>query len=254
MLTWRREQSLIPIRPQHQQRQRKTAIRRRRKLRLQCRSQDWMAVLQRATETRRQNLHLHLQLRSGRLRNGKRVGAHGKLHHLRNGGEFRFPGKNSRKSAGECRQDTHSLCTSVQYSLFTSAERTSRAWLKGQHGSSHTDCSVIFVRLKRICHLVLHMSHPLLLSHLPFTTSTSSSSFTLLSTTTPEHAAQSGQHDLLQEHPVHHQFLQDLPVDKRRHQEPFWRENLQSGGNQNILHKNPEFRCTRILGEFAKIQ
>ena len=61
------------------------------------------------------------------------------------------------------------------------------------------------------------MSRPLLLSHLPFTTSTPSSSFTLLSSTTPEHA-------------VHHQPLQDLPVDKRRHQEPLWRENLQSGG------------------------
>ena len=46
-----------------------------------------------------------------------------------------------------CRQDTHSQCTSVQYSLFTSAERTSRAWLKSQHGSSNTDCSVIFARL-----------------------------------------------------------------------------------------------------------
>ena len=32
-------------------------------------------------ETRRQHLHLHLQLRSGPLRNGKRVGAHGNLHH-----------------------------------------------------------------------------------------------------------------------------------------------------------------------------
>ena len=42
-------------------------------------------------------------------------------------------------------------------------------------GTSHTDCSVIFVRLKRICHLVLHLSHPLLFSHL-----TSSSSFTRL--------------------------------------------------------------------------
>ena len=57
-------------------------------------------------------------------------------------------------------------------------------------GSSHTDCSVIFVRLKRILHLVLHMSHP----WLPFTTSTSSSSFTLHSTT-QEHAAQSVQQD-----------------------------------------------------------
>ena len=75
------------------------------------------------------------------------------------------------------------------------------------------------------------MSHPLLLSHLPRTTSTPSSSFTLLSTTTPEHALQSGQHDLLKEHPVHHQPLRDLPVDKQRHQEPLWRENLQCGGN-----------------------
>ena len=74
------------------------------------------------------------------------------------------------------------------------------------------------------------MSHLLLLSHVPFTTSTSSSSFTLLSTTTPERALQSGTHDPLQEHPVHHQPLQDLPVDKRRHQEPLLRENLQSGG------------------------
>ena len=41
-------------------------------------------------ETRRQHLHLHLQLRSGRLRNGKQVGARGNLHHLRNGGDFGF--------------------------------------------------------------------------------------------------------------------------------------------------------------------
>ena len=71
------------------------------------------------------------------------------------------------------------------------------------------------------------MSHPLLLSHLPFTTSSSSSSFTLPFTTTPEHAL----HDLLQEHPVHHAHLHALPVDKQRHQESLWRENLQSGGN-----------------------
>ena len=74
------------------------------------------------------------------------------------------------------------------------------------------------------------MSHPCWLTHLPFTTSTSFSSFTLRSTTTQEHAAQSGHHDLLKEHQVHHQPLQDLPVDKRRHQEPLWREYLQSGG------------------------
>ena len=57
------------------------------------------------------------------------------------------------------------------------------------------------------------MSHPLLLSHLPFPTSTSSSSFTRPSTT------------------VHHDHLQALPVDKQRHQVSLWRENLQSGGN-----------------------
>ena len=75
------------------------------------------------------------------------------------------------------------------------------------------------------------MSHLLLFSNLPFTTSTSSSSFTLPSTTTQEHAVQSGQHDLLQKHPVHHEHLQALPVDKQRHQESLCRENLQSGGN-----------------------
>ena len=74
------------------------------------------------------------------------------------------------------------------------------------------------------------MSHPWL-PHLPFTTSTSSSSFTLPSTTTPEHALQSGQHDLLQEHSVHPAHLQAPSVDKLRHQESLWREDLQSGGN-----------------------
>ena len=98
-------------------------------------------------------------------------------------------------------------------------------------GSSHTDCSVIFVRLKRICHRVSHMSYPLLLSHLPFTSSTSPSSFTLPSTTSKEHAAQSVQYGHLQEHPVHHEHLQALPVDKQGHQESLWRDSLRSGGN-----------------------
>ena len=68
----------------------KSAIRRRRKLRPQSRSRDWMAVLQSHGESRRQHLHLHLQLRSGRLHNGRRVGARGNPHHLRNGGDFGF--------------------------------------------------------------------------------------------------------------------------------------------------------------------
>ena len=66
---------------------------------------------------------------------------------------------------------------------------------------------------------------------MPFTTSTSSSSFTLPSTTTQEHAAQPVQHDHFQEHPVHHEHPQALPIDKQRHQESLWRETLQSCGN-----------------------
>ena len=52
----------------------------------------------------------------------------------------------TRRSAQSCILDTHSQHTFVQCSLFTSAERIARASLK--------NCSVIFVRLKRICHLV----------------------------------------------------------------------------------------------------
>ena len=59
-----------------------------------------------------------------------------------------------------CRQDTDSQHTSVQYSLFTSAERIARA------------CA-----LERSCHLVRTRLTLLLLSDLLFTTSTSSSSF-----------------------------------------------------------------------------
>ena len=132
------------------------------------------------------------------------------LHHVKNGGDFGF--LELQKIDGRCRQDTHSLCTSVQYRLFTSAERTPRAWLRS-HGLQ--------------CHPVLHMFHPCwTLPDLPFTTSTSSSSFTLPSTTTPEHAAQPVQHNQLREHPGRHAHLQALPVDKLRHQESLWREDL----------------------------
>ena len=81
-------------------------------------------------ETRRQHLHLHLQLRSGRLRNGKRVGAHGILRHLRNGGGFGslegIP-ENRRRSVDST---PISAAHTAQHSLFTSAERVARAWLE----------------------------------------------------------------------------------------------------------------------------
>ena len=178
-------------------------------------------------ETGRQ--HLHLQLRSGQLRNGKRVGAHGSLHLLRNGGDFGFLERIPENRRGvETRHPpkiTH-LCSTV-----CSQARNAHHAL----GSSHTDCSVIFCAPeKNLSYGVAHVS-PLLFSHLPFTTSTSSSSFTLPSATTQEHAAQSVPQDQLQEHPVHHAHLQALPADKLRHQDSLWRENLQSGGNPRTI-------------------
>ena len=113
-----------------------------------------------------------------------------------------------------CRTPTHNICA-VQ-SVHKPGTHTTR--------SSHTDCSVIFVRLKIVLPSGVHVSHPWL-THLPISTSKSSFSFTLPSTTTQEHAAQPVRHDLLREHPMHHEPLQALPVDKQRHQESLWREN-----------------------------
>ena len=61
------------------------------------------------------------------------------------------------------------------------------------------------------------MSHPWLFSHAPSSMSTSSSSPTYPTTQ--------------REHSAHHALLQDHLVDKLRHQESLWREDLQSGGN-----------------------
>ena len=74
-----------------------------------------------------------------------------------------------------------------------------------------------FCAWKELSHLVCCMSHPWL-SHLLFTTSKSSSSSPTFPTTH-------------REHPVHHAHLQAPSVDKLRHQESLWREDLQSGGN-----------------------
>ena len=64
------------------------------------------------------------------------------------------------------------------------------------------------------------------------TTSTSSFSFTLPSTTTPEHAKQSGQYDLLQEQSsAWSTSSKQRPLEKHRYQEPPCRENQQRGGN-----------------------
>ena len=179
-----------------------------------------MAVLQRANgEARRQ--HLHLQLRSGQLHSGKRVGAHS-LHHLRNGGDFGFLERIPENRPVV--QTGHPLTAHI-----CAAQSVHK---RGTHRTrSAQELHKKLCALDKNLSSGLHMSHPLLFSHLPFTSSTSSSSFTLPSTTTQEHAAQPVQHDHLQEHPVHHAHLHALPVDKQRLQESLWRENLQSGGN-----------------------
>ena len=154
--------------------------------------------------------------------------------------------KELQKMDGRCSQDAHSQYTFVQYSQFTSAERTPRAWIKPARLNAENLCAH-----EKCLSSDPHMSHPFLFSHLPRTTSTSSSSFTLPSTTTPEHALQWGQHDLLQEHPVHHQPLQERPIEKHRYQEPLLRENQQSGGN---LRTTFTTISVELLGESGESQ
>ena len=84
------QQTLIPTHPQHQQRQRQNQQFEGGENSDHCVDRKTGCITESHRKTRRQHLHLQLQLRSGPLRNGKRVGAHGNLHHLRNGGDFGF--------------------------------------------------------------------------------------------------------------------------------------------------------------------
>ena len=147
-----------------------------------------------------------------------------------------------------CRQDTHTQCTysEVQSLHKRGTHRTRLAGELQRHLCAHEESLSSGP----------HMSHPLLLSHLPCTTSTSSSSFTLPATTTPEHSLQSGQHDLLQEYSVHHQPLQALPVEKQRYQEPLWRESRQSDGNLRNTSSTgfePKELATKELATVSRI-
>ena len=89
-----------------------------------------------------------------------------------------------------CRQYTHKHCTFRRSTVSTQARNASHAL--GSRIAQH------------LCAPEKNLSSGPHMSHQPFTTSTASSSLTLPSTTTPEHALQSGQHDPLQECPVHH--------------------------------------------------
>ena len=150
---------------------------------------------------------------------------------------------------GFCGQYTHTHAHTAQYTLFTSAERIASAWLEAQ---------VTRIAVSSLCAwkgsvIWSARSHLLLLTHLPRTTSTSSSSFT----TTSEHAPQSAQHDLLQEHPVHHQPLQAVLVDSVAiKKNPLWRENLQSDGNlRNTISTGyePKELATKEIATVSRI-
>ena len=109
-------QSLRPIRPEHQRRQRNDEQSEGAEyFDWLIRSENWMAALTESHgESRRQRLHL--QLRSGQLHNGKRVGTHGNLDHLRNGGGFCFlEGIPENRREGVDRTPTHEthLCSTV---------------------------------------------------------------------------------------------------------------------------------------------
>ena len=129
-----KEQTLIPIHPQRQQRQRQNQ-------QFEGRDFDYFVGLKTGRRyfreprvTRRQHLHLHLQLRSCRLRNAKRVGTHGNLH-LRHGGDFGFLERipENQRGAQTGHPLTMHICA-VQF-VHTRGTHKQRAWLKGQHGS-----------------------------------------------------------------------------------------------------------------------
>ena len=127
----------------------------------------------------------------------------------------------------------HPLTRHICAKQFVHKCGTHIAWLEGQHGSSHHGLQCHLCAPEKNLVIWCHMFHPWLSSHLPFTTSTSSSSFTLPSAT-QEHAARSVQQEQLREHSVHAAHLQAPSVDKLRHQESLWREDLKAQFRQRV--------------------
>ena len=117
-----------------------------------------------------------------------------------------------------CRQDTHSQHTSVHYSLFTSAERTSRTWLKrASKAELNLSSGVAHVSPVVVLSPAVYHEHIIFVIH-------SFYNHTRIRSTIGSIRSSSRT-------PVHHAHLQAPSVDKQRHQESLWRENLQSGGN-----------------------
>ena len=126
----------------------------------------------------------------------------------------------------KCRQDTHSQHTSVQYSLFTSAERTPRAWLKSHGLQCHLCapekslviwcCTCFTLCCSRTCRLpwAHHLPHSLFL--LPRHKNTQHNRYNTVTSKNTQYIIN---------------LFKLSPVDKQRHQESLWREDLQSGGS-----------------------
>ena len=142
----------------------KSAIRRRWKLRLLCRSEKWLAVLQRATVNPAGSVFIfNFAVANFTMENELELMA---AHIIWEMMVISVSGKEFQKIDGVCRQDTHSQYIAVQNGLFTSAERTHNAL--GWRIALSSLCA-----WKEFSHLVCSMSHPWL-PHLPSTTSTSS--------------------------------------------------------------------------------
>ena len=151
------QQSLRPIRPEHQQRQRQN--------KQFGGGENFDNYVDRKTGWRyygeqrgNPQEHLHLQLRSGQLRNGKRVGAHGSLHHLRNGGDFGFLERipeNPRGVSTGHPLTTHICAVQSVHKRGTHITRLAQGPARLKSHGLH----FIHVRLGRICHLVIaHVS------------------------------------------------------------------------------------------------
>ena len=132
---------------------------------------------------------------------------------------FRFPGRNSRKSTDGVDRDTHSQYTSVQYTLFTSAERTHNAL--GSRIAYHL-CAPKSVVIWCVSCLILGCSLTRLLPWaLPLF------------------------HLSIQPHTENTQYIAHLQapsVDMLRNQKSLWREDLHSGGNprtRSPTHSSP---------------
>ena len=233
------QQSLRPIRPEHQQRQRQNQqFEGWENFHYYVDRKNWMAVLQRATRKPAGSIFIFIfnfAVTDVAMANDLELVAACIIWEMVVTSVFLEGTPQNRRREEVDRTPTRKY-TSVQYSLFTSAERTLNALGLAQVQDQARFAS-IYVLQRKFSHLVCHMSHPWLFSHAPSSMSTSSSALTYPTTQ--------------REHSVHPAHLQAHPVDKRRHQESLWREDLQSGGNPRTTTPT-ETTVNTSLNKFRK--